>query len=136
MPWFSPWIETVLSRVSYHSISPEFRPFSPALPVTWGHSRIGGDCHPRTMCRQLTLAGSPVFSLLLTGGTYHVDSTAPRQDVNSPFTLHVCHPTSKGVCTPRRFGTLADPPPPVAAMPCSILFQVLLLLQVFFLLEG
>ena len=113
----APWLcdhtqePTVLSRVSYRP-APEFRPFSPALPVTLAHPSLPqkhgwlwGRGQVRTVILvprgdHLPLRAARFFLLVrLTGGFCHGDWTVPRQDVDSPFPLCVCHPPIKGVCT-------------------------------------
>ena len=134
LPWSPPWIEPKLAvalNVSPHpgadglvqderaARSPEWWPFSPALPVTWADSRIGKDCRPRTTWRPLTLAGSPVFPpcakqevLTTPTGRYHGRT--------------LFHPSHSACATPsprclhtRRFGTLESPPPPVGDLFCG-----------------
>ena len=89
--------------------SPEFWPYSPAVPVTWAHPRTREDCRPRITWWPLALAGSPVFPpcvsmVVLTKATrrYH------GRTCFSPFPslLRVPRPEERCLHT-RRFGDLS-----------------------------
>ena len=74
---------TVVVQGGLPLISPEFWPFSPALPVTLAHFQERSALSVlRTTWRPPTLAGSPALPpLRLTGGSCHADSTTHSQKV-------------------------------------------------------
>ena len=128
-----PWVSRAdgLVQGELPPITPEFWPFSPALPVTLAHPLLPpkhgwlGQGQVRTVVPvprggHLPFFGQPGSPSFATHWRYcHADKTVPGRMLIHPSPLACATPKIKRCLHTRRFGTLASPPPPVERMPCG-----------------